>query len=224
MIDVRHEGNPATADHVIVTYARDGKIRKVRAKAVVMASGGWVNRNIVTDLPDAHTAAYKEFHYGPVLTANVALRNWRFFDKLGFINARWFEGLGWQVCVRRNVAFGGTKALTPDDPTVLTFYIPFLSPELPPSAQGPAGRARLLATSYADFEHQIRTADVGDVRLCRLRRAARHRGHHPESLGACITVRLSPVSFWGGMDMRRLTRCCASRTDESFSHTPSSRA
>ena len=97
------------------------------------------------------------FHYGPVLTANVALRNWRFFDKLGFIAARWFEGIGWQVCVRRNVAFGSSKPLTPDDPVVLTFYIPFLSPDLPPSAQGPAGRARLMSTSYTEFEHQIRS-------------------------------------------------------------------
>ncbi len=156
-IDVRHEGSPATAEHVVVTYVCDGAIRKVRAKAVVMASGGWVNRNIVTDLPAAHAAAYKEFHYGPVLTMNVALRNWRFFDKLGFTAARWFEGLGWQVCVRRNVSFGGTKPFTPEDPTVLTFYIPFLNPDLVPAAQGPAARARLLSTSYAQFEKQIRT-------------------------------------------------------------------
>ena len=156
VIDVRHEGDPATAGHVVATYVRDGTIRKVRAKAVVMASGGWVNRNIVTDLPEAHAAAYKEFHNGPILTANVALRNWRFFDKLGFTAARWFEGLGWQVCVRRNVSFGSTKPLTPDDPIVLTFYIPFLSPQLAPAAQGPAGRARLLSTSYAEFEKQIR--------------------------------------------------------------------
>ena len=156
VINVRHEGDPATADHVIVTYVRNGNIRKVRAKSVVMASGGWVNRNIVTDLPEAFTAAYGAFHYGPVLTANVALRNWRFFDKLGFTAARWFEGFGWQVCVRRNVAFGNTAPLTPDDPIVLTFYIPFLRPDLPAAAQGPAARATLLSTSYAEFEHQIR--------------------------------------------------------------------
>ena len=156
VIDVRHEGNPATADHVIVTYVRDGNIRKVRARAVVMASGGWVNRNVVRDLPETFAAAYREFHYGPILTANVALRHWRFFDALGFTVARWFEGLGWHVCVRRNVALGSTKALTPDDPTVLTFYIPFLNPDVAPSAQGAAGRARLLSTSYAEFEHQIR--------------------------------------------------------------------
>jgi spermidine dehydrogenase len=156
-IDVRHEGNPAAADHVIVTYVRDGVIRKVRAKAVMMGSGGWVNRNIVADLPEPFAAAYREFHYGPILTANVAVRHWRFFDKMGIIAARWFEGLGWHVCVRRNVVLAEATPFTPNDPTVLTFYIPFLSPDLAPSAQGPAGRARLLSTSYAEFEHQIRT-------------------------------------------------------------------
>lgn len=156
VIDVRHEGGPGAADHVVVTYVREGKIRKVRAKSVVMASGGWVNRNIVSDLPATHRAAYSQFHHGPVLVANVALRNWRFFDKLGVIAARWFEGLGWHVAVRRNVAFGRSAALSPDDPIVLTFYIPFLRPDLPASAQGPAARASLLATSYAEFEYQIR--------------------------------------------------------------------
>src|SRR3546814_18429722 len=90
------------------------------------------------------------------MVANVALRNWRFFDKLGFTAARWFEGLGWQVSVRRNVALGGKRLLTPDDPTVLTFYIPFLDASLPAASQGPAERTRLLATSYADFARQIR--------------------------------------------------------------------
>jgi spermidine dehydrogenase len=156
VIDVRHEGNPATADHVIVTYARDGVLRKVRARSVVMGSGGWVNRRIVADLPETFAAAYREFHHGPILTANVAVRHWRFFDKLGIIAARWFEGLGWHVCVRRNVALGNATPLTPNDPVVLTFYIPFLSPDVAPSAQGAVGRARLLSTSYSEFERQIR--------------------------------------------------------------------
>ena len=53
VIDVRHAGDPAIVDHVIVTYVRDGKVRKVRAKSVIMATGGWVNRRVVTDLPAA---------------------------------------------------------------------------------------------------------------------------------------------------------------------------
>lgn len=155
-IDVRHSEDPAKAGHAIVSYARGGKLRRVRAKAVVMASGGWVNRRIVVDMPDDHRNAYAEFHHGPVMVANVALRNWRFFDKLSFTNTRWFDALGWQTSIRRNVDMGGAETFTPDSPTVLTFYIPFLHPELPGPQQGMAGRATLFATSYSNFERQLR--------------------------------------------------------------------
>jgi len=156
-VRVEHDGPPAAAGSVLVTYVKDGQLQRVRARAVVMASGGWVNRHIVPDLEESHAKAYRQFNYGPVLVANVAVRHWRFFDKLGFTVARWFEGLGWHLCVRRNVAFGkNASPLTPDQPLVLTFYIPFLHPGQAPSAQGALGRARLMATSYADFERQLR--------------------------------------------------------------------
>jgi len=156
-VRIRHEGAPASAGAAIVTYARNGKLHNVRAKAVVMATGGWVNRNIVADLPQSHADAYREFRYGPVVTANVAVRHWRFFDKLGFTNARWFSGLGWHLCVRRNVAFSkNAPPLTPDSPIVLTFYIPILNPNVDPAVQGAVSRAQLLAMSYADFERQLR--------------------------------------------------------------------
>lgn len=155
-VRVAHDGDPASAGSAIVTYARDGKLHRVRAKAVVMGSGGYVNRNVVSDLPPSYAEAYREFHYAPVLTANVAVRNWRFFDKLGFTVARWFAGLGWHVCVRRNVALEKSPPpLTPDSPIILTFYIPFLHPDADPAVQGSLGRAELLGASYADFERQI---------------------------------------------------------------------
>jgi spermidine dehydrogenase len=156
-IDVRHEGDPAEARHVVVTYARDGKIRRVRARAVVMASGGWVNRNVIGDLSDRHRTAYADFCYGPVLTANIAVRNWRFLERLGFINTRWFDGLGWHMTLRRNVSFGSARPLTPGDPIMLTLYIAVLRPELPAAAQGQAARADLLAMSYIDIERRLRT-------------------------------------------------------------------
>jgi spermidine dehydrogenase len=157
VVRIRHEGNPATAKTVIVTYAKDGKLHNVRAKAVVLGSGGWVNRNIVADLPPEYVQAYSQFRYGPVLTANVAVRHWRFFDALGFTNARWFSGLGWHVCVRRNVAFNEkAPPLTPDSPIVLTFYIPLLNAQVDAAVQGNVSRAQMLATAYSDYERQLR--------------------------------------------------------------------
>jgi spermidine dehydrogenase len=156
-VHIRHEGDPATAPSVRVTYVQNGKLHSVRAKAVVMGTGGWVNRNVVGDLPPSYASAYGQFRYGPVLTANVAVRHWRYFDRLGFAAARWFSGLGWHVCVRRNVAWRpDAPPLTPDSPIVLTLYIPLLHPEVDPAVQGMAGRAQLLSTSYTDFERQIR--------------------------------------------------------------------
>ena len=156
-VHVRHDGDPSTAGSVIVTYAKEGKLHNVRAKAAVLGSAGQVNRNIVADLPPAYAEAYGQFRYGPVLVANVAIRNWRFFDQLGFTTARWFTGLGWHVCVRQNVTFAkNAPALTPDSPIVLTFYIALLNADIDPVGQGVAGRAQLLGTSYADYERQIR--------------------------------------------------------------------
>lgn len=156
-IRIRHEGKPEDAGSVIVTYVKEGKLHNVRAKAVVLGSGGWVNRNLVADLPESYVQAYSQFRYGPVLTVNVAVRHWRFFDKLGISVARWFSGIGWHLCVRRNVAWGErAQPLTPNSPIVLTFYIPVLNPDVDPAAQGSVSRAQIFATPYADYERQIR--------------------------------------------------------------------
>jgi spermidine dehydrogenase len=77
---------------------------------------------------------------------------------LGFTAARWFSGLGWHLCVRRNIAWhANTPPLTPDSPIVLTFYIPLLQPDVDPAAQGAVARTQLLSTSYAQFEQQLRS-------------------------------------------------------------------
>src|SRR3546814_18906550 len=64
-IDVRHPGDAATADHAIVSYVRDGKLRRVRAKAVVLPSGGWLNPPIVAPLPEGPPKAHGQFHPPP---------------------------------------------------------------------------------------------------------------------------------------------------------------
>jgi spermidine dehydrogenase len=156
-VRVEHDGPPESAGQVFVTYVKDGELRRIAAKAVVMAGGGWVNRRVVRDMAEPIANAYAGFNYGPIMTANIALRNWRFMDKLGIIAARWFEGLGWTACIRRNADLAGTGVpLTPDSPTVLTLYIPFLHPGQDMAIQGSLGRQTLLDTSYADFERQIR--------------------------------------------------------------------
>jgi spermidine dehydrogenase len=143
---------------VAVTYLRDGKRYRVMADACVLAVGAWVARRIVRDLPAAHEAALAAYHYAPILMANVALRQWRFLDRIGFSAARWFDGeVGFYANVRKPMMWGGERLAPfhPDKPIVLTLYAPFAEPSLPLEVQGPVARQRLFQTSYAEYESAI---------------------------------------------------------------------
>jgi spermidine dehydrogenase len=158
VVAVQHDGDPAKAKQVTVWYERGGRLYKVKAKGVVMAGQQHVNRHICRDISDAHRQAMQTFHHAPILTVNVALRNWRFLDKLGISCARWFEGFGWWTGLRRNVLLDGkeTMPLDPNKPVVLTQYNPFLLPGLPFPQQCTTARMQLFAMSYAEIEAAVR--------------------------------------------------------------------
>ncbi len=158
-ISVTHEGNPATADTVRVVISRNRQLHAVRAKAVVMATGGWINKYVVRDLPAAYREAYQQFQHAPFLVANVALTNWRFLEKLGITAAIWNKSeddFGYTCNIRNPMQVGDYRPpLDPDRPTILSFYTPFYYPGLPVEAQVRIGRAELLSTPYADYEQEI---------------------------------------------------------------------
>lgn len=147
------------AGGVAVTYEKDGKLYRTRAGAVVMASAGWINRRLLADLPGEIGKAYDEFHYAPALSVNVALTNWRFLYRLGVPAVRYFnEGFGWSCNIRRPMTAGAFQPLLhPDRPVVLTFYLGLYTAGRPAAEQGDLGRKKLLGTSYADYERQIRS-------------------------------------------------------------------
>jgi spermidine dehydrogenase len=89
---------------------------------------------------------------------NVAVRNWRFLERLGIASARWFEGFGWWVSLRRNLEIPGqvTQPLDPSKPTVLTMYNPFPLPGVPFPQQCTAARMQLFGMSYAQIETGVR--------------------------------------------------------------------
>ncbi len=158
VIRVRHIGS--RQEKVEVVYEKGGELFKVTASAAVMASGGWVNRHVLADMPEDLRSAYAQFIHAPALIVNVALRQCGFLYDLGVGACRWFDepdGFGWTCNLRRLMTTSRhTPALHPDKPTVLTFYMGFPIPGLPAAAQGPAARAKLFATTYADMEVRIR--------------------------------------------------------------------
>ena len=100
-VSVQHDGDPAKASTLSITYARDGKIYRVKARSAVMAGGSWTTKHVCTDLGEAQRAAYAQFYRSPCMMANVAVRNWRFLHKMGISGCRWFEGVGNYVDIVR---------------------------------------------------------------------------------------------------------------------------
>ncbi|AHG93480.1 FAD dependent oxidoreductase (plasmid) [Gemmatirosa kalamazoonensis] len=159
VVRVAHDGAPGASERVLVTYALGGRLRRVRARRVIMATGGWVNRRVLTDAPAELRAAYADFAYAPALVVNVALRNWRFLERLGITAARWFDdrGLGFVANVRRPMVVGArTEPFDPDRPAMLTFYMGLYTPGMSAAEQGVANRAKLLATPYREYERTLR--------------------------------------------------------------------
>ena len=158
---VEHTSSDSSGSRLRVTYEKGGALFKVGARTVVMASGGWVNKHLLVDMPDDLRSAYDQFSYAPALIVNVALRQWRFLYDLDITACRWFDdagSFGYCCNLRQTMTSGGGDgpALHPDRPAVLSFYLGLPIPGLPAAEQGAAARAQLLATPYAEFELRIR--------------------------------------------------------------------
>lgn len=158
VIGIQHNGELSGAKSATVTYVKNGKVFRTNTKAVIAAGQQHANRHICRDMPEEVIGAMKQFHHAPMLVVNVAVRNWKFLEKLGIASARWFDGFGWWASLRRNLVLGGeeTQPLDPSKPFVFTLYNSFCIPGLPHDQQCTSARMQLFAMSYADIERQIR--------------------------------------------------------------------
>lgn len=157
VVGVEHEGAAESSDSVIVTYVKDRRLYRLRARRVVMATGGWISKYVVRDIPAGHKAAYETFVHTAVLVANVALTNWRFLYDLGITGFRWWEDLGFAACLKRPMHVGRYQPpFHPDKPVVLSFYIPLYYPGRSSTEQGIRGRTEILSTSFAEYESKLR--------------------------------------------------------------------
>jgi spermidine dehydrogenase len=157
VVRVEHEGVPEHSEFVRITYTRNGKVYRLKARAVVMAGGSWTTKHIVIDLPSEQRNAYAQFFRSPCMLVNVALLNWRFLYKLGISGAFLYGGLGIYGSVRKTPTFGtDNKTIGPDSPVVMTIKVLFCRPGLPLVDQQTSGRAELLSTSFRDYERRVR--------------------------------------------------------------------
>ena len=156
VVKVEHDpegyGKPA-----VITYVKDGKFSSVQAHHVIWAGASWSGKYVIQNLPEEYRVAMNGFPRAPMLSVNVALDNWRPLYKLGYSTCSWRGGFGFTANISRSVYVGDYRPpLDPDQPTLFTFYVPFPQLGLPLVEQGKVARAKMFATSYRDFELQIR--------------------------------------------------------------------
>ena len=161
-VSVTHADGDHDSDTVQVVYEKDGLLHAVTAGAVVMASGGWVNRRILKDMPEDMRTAYGEFIHAPAMIVNVALTNWRPLERLGVSALRWFDDdnmLGFSGNIRKPMVLGPqTTPLDPSKPAVLTMYMGLYTlGEKDARIQTMENRLRLFATSYAEYERRVKS-------------------------------------------------------------------
>jgi spermidine dehydrogenase len=158
VVSVAHDGPSDSAKGVVVHYVRGNKLFRARAKSAILAGQQHVNRHICRDVPADYKQAMGAFHHAPMLDVNVAVTNWKFLDRLGIASARWFEGFGWWLSLRRQILVDGIEPqpLDPAKPTVLTLYNPLPVPGLPLAQQCTAARMKLFGMPYSAIELGVR--------------------------------------------------------------------
>ena len=156
-LSVRHDGDPAKAATLTIAYVKGGKIFRVKARSAVIAGGSWTAKHILKDLPEAQRKAYTQFYRSPCMMANVAVRHWRFLQRIGITGCRWFEGVGNTMDVRRMAVCGDVApTISPDSPVVLTLKVLYSYPGGSTEEQGHRGRGEMLTISFREYERRIR--------------------------------------------------------------------
>jgi spermidine dehydrogenase len=158
VVDIRHDGPPESAKSVLLTYLKDAQLKRVTAKRVIVAGQQHLNKRIVADLPAPLKTAMDAFMHAPICTVNVALRNWKFLEKLGISAVRWFNDFGWFFSLRRQMIIDGREPmpLDPAKPVVITMYNSFCLPGLPVAQQTVAARMALFGMYFKDIELAVR--------------------------------------------------------------------
>ena len=149
-----HQGK----DSVDVSYFREGKAFRARARGVICATGAWIGKRILADAPTELLQAMASYTHAPMLTVNIAVRNWNFFANQGISSAQWFQGFGSWLNVRTPMRIGSyDEPAHPNLPAVLTMYISWEKPDsgLPAFTQVALGRQELLETPYMDLERRV---------------------------------------------------------------------
>ena len=157
VVQVRHMGDPKTAQEVQVAYVRGDKLRSITAKACVLACYNCMIPYLCPELPEKQREALGILVKTPMLYTHVAIRNWRSFQRLGVFQIDAPGSYHNYVALDFPVSMGDYKFPSrPEDPAVLFMLRTPCKPGLPQRDQNRAGRWELMTTSFSTYERNIR--------------------------------------------------------------------
>jgi spermidine dehydrogenase len=157
VLNVRHDGDAASAKEVIVSYNTAGKLYEVRGRACVMACWNMFIPYLAPELPSAQKEALAYNVKGPIVYTNVFLRNWRAFQKLGVSYVECPTMYHDTVALAEPSDLGDLHhARNPSEPVAVRMTRTPGSIGLPRKEQHRIGRAELLGTTFETFERNIR--------------------------------------------------------------------
>src|SRR5207247_8116816 len=81
-----NSSDPAKATETEITYVREGKAYRVRGKGCVLACYNSAIPYMVPELPETQKEALRMSVRSVMLINNVAVANWKAFEKLGVSN------------------------------------------------------------------------------------------------------------------------------------------
>jgi len=159
-VNVRHRGDPTSADEIEVTYVRSDRAYRVRGGRCVLACYNAAIPHICDELPAAQKEALSQAVKAPLIYTNVLIRNWTAFARLGIRGARcpgsYFEFIDLTEPVNIGAYRHSSK---PEEAIVVRLFRAPLDPRkrgLPATEQWRAARAELLTTTFETFELKIR--------------------------------------------------------------------
>jgi spermidine dehydrogenase len=152
--NARARGGP-----VDIGYVRAGTLHRVQAKQCVLACYNMIIPHIMPELPEAQRQALALSVKMPLVYANVAIRNWHAFAKLGVDDIHSPSAYFSQTKLDYPVTLGGYRSpRDPSEPILLHMEHVPLAPNqgLSNVQQFRIGRQILLSTPFAEYETRIR--------------------------------------------------------------------
>ena len=164
VVEAVHNGDPRTAGDVSITYVREGRACRVRARACVMACNNNMLPYLCPELPATQRTALAQAVRSPIVYTNVLLRNWSAWERLGigfFCAPASYHSVS---MLDFPVSMGGYRfSGGPAEPIVahMERFPKGDDPLATASEQRKAGRRELYATSFETIERATREQLAG---------------------------------------------------------------